>query len=106
MAEKTNEGEMKINIEVGDFGPYEPARPGNVYPVKGGRGLRDGHMMILLAVTDPKEQWRGSSGLMLVIDKQGNPTGVSSYGMSRVEELQPIAFVEGIEDMQFTMRSL
>lgn len=32
---------MKINVEVGDFGPYDPARVGNVYPIKGGRGLRD-----------------------------------------------------------------
>lgn len=97
---------MKINIETGDFGPYEPARIGNVYPVRGGRGLRDGHMMVLIAITNPPEQWRGPSGLMLVINKNGEATGITNYGMSRVEELQPIAFVEGLEDITLTMRSL
>jgi hypothetical protein len=97
---------MRINIETGEFGPYEPARVGNVYPVRGGRGLRDGNMMILIATTNPKDTWQGSSGLMLIINKQGEPTGVSSYGMGRVEELQPIAFVDGIEDLVLTMRSL
>lgn len=97
---------MKIEIQTDNFGPFEPARVGNVYPVKGGRGLRDGHMMVLIAVTDPKEQWRGSSGLMLVIDKEGNAQGVTSYGMSRVEELQPIAYVEGLDRIELTMRSL
>lgn len=97
---------MKVNIEVGDFGPYDPARIGNVYPIKGGRGLRNGHMQILLAITKPKEEWRGQAGLMLVIDKEGNPVGVNSYGMHYIEELQPIAFVEGLEEITLTMRSL
>lgn len=97
---------MKINIEVGDFGPYEPARVGNVYPIKGGRGLRDGHMQVLIAITTTRDQWRGQAGLLLVIDKEGNPVGVNSYGMHAIEDLQPIAFVEGLETMTLTMRSL
>lgn len=97
---------MKINIEVGDFGPYEAARVGNVYPVRGGRGLRDGHMQILLAITKNKEAWQGQSGLMLVIDKGGEPVGINSYGMHAVENMQPIAFVDGLEEMNLTMRSL
>lgn len=97
---------MKISIEVGNFGPYDPARVGNVYPIKGGRGLRDGHMQVLLAITKPSDQWRGASGLLLVIDKEGNPVGVNSYGMHAIEDMQPIAFVEGLEAMTLTMRSL
>lgn len=97
---------MKITIQVGEFGPYEPARVGNVYPIKGGRGLRDGHMQILLAITEPKEAWRGPSALMIVIDKGGNPVGVNSYGLSSVDDWQPIAFVEGLDEINLTMRSL
>lgn len=97
---------MKINIEVGDFGPYEPARIGNVYPIKGGRGLRDGHMQVLLAITEPKEGWQGPAALLLVIDKGGKPVGVNSYGMHAIENMQPIAFVDGLDEMTLTMRSL
>lgn len=98
---------MKINIEVGDFGPYEPARVGNVYPIKGGRGLRYGHMQILIAITECLEPgYRGPAGLLLVVDKGGKPIGVNSYAMHYVDELQPIAFVDGIEEMSLTMRSL
>ena len=97
---------MKINIEVGNFGPYEPARIGNVYPIKGGRGLRDGHMQILIAITEPSERWQGAAGLLLVIDKEGKPRGVNSYGMHALEDLQPIAFVDGLEELNLTMRSL
>lgn len=97
---------MRINVEVGEYGPCEPARVGNVYPIKGGRGLRYGHMQVLIAITEPREQWQGPAGLMLVITKEGKPVGVNSYGMHYIEDLQPIAFVEGLEDMALTMRSL
>lgn len=97
---------MKIDVQVGDFGPYDPARIGNVYPIRGGRGLRDGHMQVLLAVTTPKESWHGPAALMLVIDKAGNPVGVNSYGLHAVENWQPIAFVDGLDQMNLTMRSL
>lgn len=97
---------MKINIEVGEFGPYEPARVGMVYPIKGGRGLRDGHMQILLAITEPRESWQGQAALLLVVDKGGKPVGVNSYGMHAVEAMQPIAFVDGLDEMSLTMRSL
>lgn len=96
---------MRINIEVGEYGPYEPARVGNVYPIKGGRGLRDGHMQVLIAITEQRD-YSGPAGLLLVIDKEGKPRGVNSYGMHAIENMQPIAFVEGLEDMTLTMRSL
>ena len=97
---------MKISIEVGDFGPMEPARVGNVYPIKGGRGMRYGHMQILIAIAKAKESWHPISGLMLIIDKAGEPVGVNSYAMHYIEDLQPIAFVDGLENMNLTMRSL
>lgn len=96
---------MKITIEVGNFGPYDEARIGNVYPIRGGRGLRDGHMQILIAITKQRD-YSGPAGLLLVINKEGDPVGVNSYGMHAVEAMQPIAFVEGLETMTLVMRSL
>lgn len=96
---------MKINIETGNFGPYDPAQVGNVYAVKGGRGLRDGHMQILFAITERRD-YNGPSGLMMVVNKKGELVGVNSYGMHYIEDLQPIAFVEGLDQIVLTMRSL
>ncbi|MDE2105508.1 MAG: hypothetical protein KGL39_50240, partial [Patescibacteria group bacterium] len=79
---------------------------GNVYPIRGGRGLKYGHMQVLIAIARAREAWQGDSGLLLVIDKEGAPVGVNSYGMHALEELQPIAFVEGLEEMTLAMRSL
>lgn len=97
---------MKINVEVGDFGPFDQARVGNVYPIRGGRGLRDGNMQVLIAITTPKESYQGAAALLLVIDKQGNPVGVNSYGLHSIEAMQPIAFVDGLDALSLTMRSL
>lgn len=96
---------MKIDIQTTEFGPFDPARVGNVYPIKGGRGLKLGHLQILIAITEPRDYY-GASALMLVITKEGKPVGVNSYGMHYIEELCPIAFVEGLEDMTLIMRSL
>lgn len=96
---------MKIDIQTTEFGPYDPARVGNVYPVKGGRGLKNGHLQVLIAITKSSD-YRGPSGLMLVITKDGEPIGVNSYGMHYIEELCPVAFVEGLDEMTLVMRSL
>ena len=97
---------MKIDIQTTEVGPFEAARVGNVYPIKGGRGARYGNMQVLIAITEPREQWQGSMGLMLVISKEGKPVGVNSYGMHYIEDLQPIAFVEGLEELTLIMRSI
>lgn len=97
---------MKISVQVGEFGPCEAVRVGNVYPVRGGRGARDGNMQVLIAITKPRETWHGQAALLLVIDKNGNPTGVNSYGLHAIESWQPIAFVDGLDEMTLTMRSL
>ena len=96
---------MKIDIQTIELGPFDPARVGNVYPIKGGRGLKQGHMQVLIAITEPRE-YHGASALMLVITKEGKPVGVNSYAMHYIEELCPIAFVDGLEDMTLVMRSL
>ncbi len=96
---------MKIDIQTTEIGHNAETKVGNVYAVKGGRGLRYGHMQVLIAIT-PNREYYGQSGLMLVINKQGEPVGVNSYGMHYIEELCPIAFVEGIDELTLRMRSL
>lgn len=97
---------MKIDIQLSDFTPSDEPHVGNVYHVRGGRGLRYGHMMILFDITEPKDVLRGAMALMLIINKDGESIGVTSYGIHYLEDKQPIAFVEGLEDLTFVMRSL
>jgi hypothetical protein len=96
---------MKIAIQTTEFSPAEPPRPGHVYQIRGGRGLRDGHMQILMAIT-AERQYHGRGACMLVINKEGEPIGVNYYGLHALEGWCPIAFVDGLEDLELTMRSL
>ena len=96
---------MKITIGTDNFCPLEEPREGNVYPVRGGRGARDGNLMILIAITEPKS-CQGEMALMLVVSREGRPCGVTSYGMHHVRDLSPIAFVDGVESLEFTIRSI
>jgi hypothetical protein len=96
---------MKIDIQINEFSPSDPVRVGNVYPIKGGRGIREKHMQILIAMSEARE-YHGIHCLMLVVTKEGKPIGVNDYALHYVEELQPIAFVDGLEDMTLVMRSL
>jgi hypothetical protein len=97
---------MRVHIETENALPSDPARVGNVYAVKGGRGLRDKAMNILIAITEPRDSYTGRTGLMLTVNREGLPVGVTSYAMHYVEDLSPIAFVEGIDAIDLTMRSL
>ncbi len=56
--------------------------------------------MILLAITEKQYC------LMLIIDRDGNPTGVTSYGLHSIEERAPIAFVRGLDEMNLVMEPL
>lgn len=89
---------MKINVT--DLPTFSQAIVGNVYAISGGYGRKAGHAMILLAIT------KRESALMLVIDKEGEPTGVTSYSIHSIEERAPIAFVRGLDEMVFDMEAL
>jgi hypothetical protein len=96
---------MKIHIELTSQFDLEPLRIGNVYPVKGGYGTRDGHMMICIAITKPRPVV-GCFALMLIVDREGEPVNVTKYGTHVFEDRMPIAFVEGLEGLEFRMTSL
>ena len=89
-----------MRINVCDVPGFSQATIGNVYAISGGYGRKAGHAMVLLATTEQ------GSALMLVIDKDGNPVGVTSYAIHAIEERAPIAFVRGIAEMSFDMEPL
>jgi hypothetical protein len=98
-----------VKIVIGDLlvsNSFE-VRVGNVYPVRGGRGASIGNMHVLFAITE-KTRWgeAGGQALFLVIDREGNPVGVNTYRASILEEWCPIAFVDGLDGLSFTMRGL
>lgn len=89
---------MKINVA--DIPAFHQPMVGNVYPISGGYGRKAGHAMVLLAITEKH------SCLMLVIDKSGEPVGVTSYGLHAIEDRAPVAFVRGLDDLIFEMEPL
>lgn len=56
--------------------------------------------MVLLAITESQR------ALLLVIDAQGLPVGITAYGLHAIEERAPIAFVPGLSDLEFDMKPL
>lgn len=89
-----------MRINVCNIPVFSQPIVGNVYPISGGYGRKAGHSMVLLAITNQQ------TALMLVIDKEGNPVGVTSYGIHAIEERCPIAFVPGLDDLAFDMQPL
>lgn len=89
---------MKINVT--DLPAFNQPIVGNVYAVNGGFGRKAGHAMVLLAITARQ------TALMLVIDNNGDPIGVTAYGLSSIAERAPIAFVRGLDNMTFNMEPL
>lgn len=89
-----------MKIIVSDLPAFSQPVVGNVYPISGGYGRKAGHAMVLLSIT------KNNAALMLVIDKEGDPIGVTSYGLHAIEERAPIAFVRGLDEMAFTMEPL
>jgi hypothetical protein len=86
---------MKFDIKLGEFSPENPVRVGNVYPVKGGYGTRAKHMMVILAFT------KDETALLFVLNKDGDPVGITQYAASSMADRMPIGFVHGINEMSF-----
>lgn len=96
---------MKIEINLDKLPEPCEVRAGNVYPVKGGRGAARGHMMVVIAITDYID-FEGSKVLLLIVDKIGKPIGVTHYGIHYFADKMPIAFADGVDDIEFTIRSI
>lgn len=89
---------MRINVT--DRPTFSQPVVGNVYAINGGYGRKAGHSMVLIAITEKQ------SGLLLVIDNDGAPVGVTSFGIHYLEERAPIAFVPGLSDLVFNMEAI
>jgi hypothetical protein len=96
---------MQFAINTTTAHPGE-VRIGNVYPIRGGHGRRAGHLMILMAITEPLNSYQSESCLMFIVDNQGRPRGVTSYAIHALEERAVVGFVDGLEDLTFEIRSL
>lgn len=99
---------MKVAMEFDSPVVPDALEVGNVYHVRGGRGLRDGHMNIVIAITEPKDRYgmQGRMALCLTVDKEGDPRGVTSYAVHYFEDKMPVAFCDGVADINLVVRSL
>lgn len=91
---------MRFNVALNDYKSCEPIRVGNVYSVKGGYGSRNKHLMILIAIT------KNELHLLLTLDKEGNPVGITQYLAHSLEDRIPVGFVAGLEDLIFDITSI
>lgn len=91
---------MKVKIDLARPLPkaYEV---GNVYRCRGGRALRDGNYWVLLAYDDQRR-----SCVLLMVDTEGNIVGADTRALHCIEDQVPIAYVEGLEDLELIMRSV
>jgi hypothetical protein len=89
---------MRINVS--DLPTFSQPVVGNVYALSGGYGRKAGHSMVLIAITEKQ------AALMLVIDKDGTPVGVTAYGVHAIADRAPIAFVPGLDTLEFNMEPL
>jgi hypothetical protein len=69
---------------------------GNVYNVRGGTGARNGHMMVLVSIV-------GTTVTTLTVNKNGDIVSGSNYGLHYFEDKCPIAYVDGLEELNFNI---
>jgi hypothetical protein len=80
---------------------------GNVYPIRGGFGARNGHMHVIIAHYDKVQGCCRYSGYCTVtVDCDGEIVGANSYALHYFDGKVPMAKVDGLENIAFTMRSL
>jgi len=78
----------------------DDVRVGNVYAVRGGYGMRDKHMNVLVSITE------NQTCIMLTLNKEGNVVDCTKYGIGYLRDRMPIAYADGVEEMFFTVRSI
>lgn len=91
---------MKIDIKLTTPLP-DMVEVGNVYRCRGGRASGRGHMWVVLAVDKQRR-----SATLLMVDCEGEIVGTNTRALHYLKDQLPIAFVDGISDLVFTMRSL
>ena len=95
---------MKFTVQVPELRGAAPVRIGNVYPCRGGRPASLGYMHILIAIAGERFP-QGQTGLFLTVNRDGEPVGVTQYGMHVVTDWTPVGFVDGLDDLELTIRA-
>lgn len=94
---------VKIETEL----PIDTVRVGNVYQVRGGYGAKAGHVMVIVGLFEGEiSHCYRRTASCLILSKEGEIVGATSYGIHYFEEKAPIAFIDGLEEMELVMRSL
>ena len=87
---------MRFNIETELSECTQSPVIGNVYNVCGGRGARHGHMMVIISIVD-------SMVTTVTVNKSGDIISGRNYGLRYFEDKCPMAYVSGLEDLNFKM---
>jgi len=99
---------MKIDIQTSvPFPQLPPDMVGNVYPVRGGFGARNGHFHVIIAAYNKVQGGCLYSGYCTVtVDCEGDIVGANSYAQHYFNNKVPMARVDGLDDLQLVMRSI
>ena len=99
-----------MKIEIATDVPIPASGPdmvGNVYPVRGGFGARNGHMHVIIAHYDKVQGHCRYSGYCTVtVDHEGEIVGANSYACHYFDNKVPMAKVDGLDEIALVMRSL
>ena len=80
---------------------------GNVYPIRGGFGARNGHMHVIIAAYDKVQGGCRYTGYCTVsVDCDGDIVGANSYAQHYFDGRVPMARVDGLDELQLVMRSI
>jgi len=80
---------------------------GNVYPVRGGFGARDGHMHIIIAATEKVIGCCQYSGYTTItVDCDGDIVGANHYNYQYFDGKVPMAKADGLDTLCLTIRPL
>lgn len=99
---------MKIDIQTSVPMPQMPPdMVGNVYPVRGGFGARNGHFHVIISHYDKVQGCCKYQGYCTItVDADGDIVGANNYACHYFDNKLPIARVDGLDDMALTMRSI
>ena len=99
---------MKIDIQTSvPFPQLPPDMVGNVYPVRGGFGARNGHFHVIIVAYNKVQGGCLYSGYCTVtVDCEGDIVGANSYAQHYFNNKVPMARVDGLDDLQLVMRSI
>lgn len=80
---------------------------GNVYPVRGGFGARNGHMHIIIAAYDKVVGCCRYNGCATItVDRDGDIVGGNNCALHYFDSEVPMARCDGLDQIQLVIRSL